>query len=225
LSTHQNHLEYEVGQYVGDYYLSLLAAYNIKPSDPLPHLEVPGRRIKEAELLLAREGIPSREPLVLLQPFSLWAYKEWGTAHYIELIGRVRTEFGFPVLIIGSSEERDRVSAIVEACGTGVYNLAGRTSLGILAAVIKSGSLFIGVDSAGMHMAAAVGTPTVSIFGPSSPASWAPRGSRHRVVQGSLPCIPCRQKGCEGSGQSRCLEELPVSVVMDAVVSQIKDLK
>jgi hypothetical protein len=81
----------------------------------------------------------------------------------------------------------------------------------MFAAVLKSCGLFIGVDSAGMHIAAAVGTPTVSIFGPSSAASWAPRGSRHKVVHGNLPCIPCRQKGCEGTEQSRCLDELSVN--------------
>ncbi|MEW6184550.1 MAG: glycosyltransferase family 9 protein [Thermodesulfobacteriota bacterium] len=224
LSTHLNNLEYKTDQYVGDYYLSLLEAYNIKPTDPRPRMEVPMGRIIEADSLFSGAGIPSKEPLVVLQPFSLWRYKEWTTANYIELVRRIKTDFGFPVLIVGAAEEKNRASSIAEGCGPGVYNLTGRTSIGLLSAVLKRSSLFIGVDSAGMHIAAAVGTPTVTIFGPSSPVSWAPRGSGHRVVQSRLPCVPCRQKGCAGSEQSRCLEELPVSEVMAAVASQLGNL-
>jgi len=93
-----------------------------------------------------------------------------------------------------------------------------------LAALIQACQLFIGVDSAGMHIAAAVGTPTVIIFGPSAPASWAPTGNHHAIVQKDLPCVPCRQKGCDGSEVSRCLEELAVDEVWAVVESQCKKL-
>jgi heptosyltransferase-3 len=96
--------------------------------------------------------------------------------------------------------------------------------MGLLPAVLKACALFIGVDSAGMHIAAAVGTPTVSIFGPSAPASWAPRGPEHLVVHRNLSCVPCRQKGCDGKEQSRCLDDLTVAEVMSAVATQIEKL-
>ena len=81
--------------------------------------------------------------------------------------------------------------------------------------------LFIGVDSAGVHIAAAVGLPTVCIFGPSSYVDWAPRGRQHRVVYKNLPCVPCKNKGCQGSGISRCLEELTVEAVKTVVKNQM----
>ena len=109
----------------------------------------------------------------------------------------------------------------MKKCPRNTYNLAGKTSIGTLAAVFKACKLFIGVDSAGVHIAAAVGLPTVCIFGPSSYIDWAPRGPQHRVVYKDFQCVPCYQKGCGGSGYSRCLEELNLEEVMPIVKSQI----
>ena len=106
-------------------------------------------------------------------------------------------------------------------CRQNTYNLAGKTSIGTLAAVFKACKLFIGVDSAGVHIAAAVGLPTVCIFGPSSYIDWAPRGKQHQVVHKDFPCVPCQNKGCQGSEISRCLEELTLEEVMTVVKGQV----
>jgi len=225
VSTHLNLLDYEVGQYVADYYSSLLAAYNVKTQYPLPQLEVSVEKLKQAEALFIEEQIPPNQPMIALQPFSLWPYKELATPKYIDLIRQISSAYGIPVCIVGSPDERARASAIAQDCGPGVYNLVGKTSIGLLAAVLKICTLFIGVDSAGMHIAASVGTPTVSIFGPSAPASWAPIGPEHLVVQHPLPCVPCRQTGCNGEGQSRCLDDLAVAEVMAAVATQFERIK
>ena len=174
--------------------------------------------------LFGAEKIPVNRPIIAVQPFSLWQYKEWGSDNYSELIRRITSRYELPVILTGSPDEAARASSLASECGPNVYNLAGKTSIGTLAAVLKASALFIGVDSAGMHIAAAVGTPTVTIFGPSSPASWAPRGPHHTVVHRNLPCVPCRQKGCDGNEKSRCLEELTVAEVMAAVDAQIEKL-
>ena len=86
--------------------------------------------------------------------------------------------------------------------------------------------MFIGGDSAGIHIAAAVGTPTVSIFGPASTFAWAPRGKQHAIVYNEkLSCVPCDLKGCEGRGISRCLDELTVDDVKSVVKRQIDKIK
>jgi lipopolysaccharide heptosyltransferase II len=221
VSTHLNLLDYQVGQYVADYYSSLPAAYGIKTPYPLPRMEVPLQKLKEAEALLVQNQVPPNRPLIALQPFSLWQYKEWGAEKYLDLIRQLTSKYGLSVIIVGSPDERARANAIAAESGASVYNLAGATSIGMLAAVLKACALFIGVDSAGMHIAAAVGTPTVTIFGPSSAASWAPRGPEHQVVHSPLPCVPCRRKGCEGKEWSRCLDELTVPEVMSAVETQL----
>jgi lipopolysaccharide heptosyltransferase II len=222
--THLNLIDYEVGQYVADYYSSLLAAYNIRTQHNLPQMTVSSEKLKKVQELFFEKEIPANRPIIALQPFSIWQYKEWGNAKYIQLIHHITSRFGLPVIITGSPDECVRASAIADACGPHVFSLAGKTSIGMFAALLKSCGLFIGVDSAGMHIAAAVGTRTVSIFGPSSAASWAPRGPLHKVVHGNLPCVPCRQKGCEGTEQSRCLEVLSVDEVMRSVEAQIAEL-
>ena len=94
-------------------------------------------------------------------------------------------------------------------------------SLKELAALAARARLFVGVDSAPMHIAAAMGTPTVGIFGPSGDREWGPwdneGGGRHRVVASlNHPCRPCGRAGCEDSKVSDCLTSLPVAQVLAA---------
>jgi len=208
------------GQHISEYYLSLVRAYGVQTDRVWPELPVPLDKQRRAEGLFQELGISSQAPVVAVQPFSLWKYKEWRPERYAALIDWVDSEYGLPVVVIGSPDERERAEALVRACGQKAYNLAGKTSLGVLAAVFKRSAFFIGGDSAGMHIAAAVGTPTVNILGPSAAWAWAPRGEGHRVIQKDWPCVPCSQKGCEGTGVSRCLEELTVEEVMSVVRAQ-----
>ena len=86
------------------------------------------------------------------------------------------------------------------------------------AALAARARLFVGVDSAPMHIAAAVGTPAVALFGPSDEVEWSPWGTAHRVVASpEFPCRPCRNDGCGGGKVSECLTTLPVDRVMAAV--------
>ena len=71
------------------------------------------------------------------------------------------------------------------------------------------------------HIAAAVDTPTISIFGPLSSQIWAPRGESHRVIRKDWSCVPCGKKGCQGSEVSRCLDELTVEEVKNTVNDQL----
>jgi heptosyltransferase-3 len=96
--------------------------------------------------------------------------------------------------------------------------LADDGSLNRLAALIGRAKLFIGIDSAPMHIAAAVGTPTVALFGPSGPFNWGPWQVANRVVTSdAYPCRPCGQDGCGGGKRSDCLATLPVHAVLAAI--------
>ncbi|MFH1241122.1 MAG: glycosyltransferase family 9 protein [Pseudomonadota bacterium] len=219
-----NHLasdEYVPRQYVGDYYFRLLMTYGFRTEDVRPELRVPRERRKRAAALLKEHGVLLDQPLIVVQPFSLWHYKEWGIDKYIQLINWIGIKYRFPVVLTGSSAERGRIVEIIKRCKENVYNLAGETSIGAFSAILGYCRLFIGVDSSGMHISGAVGTPTVTIFGPSSPVSWAPRGEKHVVVQKDFSCVPCRRKGCDDSEVSRCLEELTVEEVSSAVERQL----
>ena len=104
-----------------------------------------------------------------------------------------------------------------DKCSGVVYNLAGKTTLAELAGVLSLSGFHLGVDSAAPHIAAAVGTPTLTIFGPSDWRDWAPVGDKHRVVVSNMDCVPCYKKGCNGSERSICLETLEVKTVQDAI--------
>ena len=230
LFTRLYRLDYRSSMHVATYYFSLLQADGLTIAHEGPKMHVTPEMQKKAAHILKKEGIPSEWPIIAIQPFSLWRYKEWSADKYIRLIHRMISEYRISIVITGSQDESVRAKDLVDRCegyagrSRQVFNLAGRTSLGELAALIQSCQLFIGADSAGMHIAAAVGTPTVIIFGPSAPVSWAPTGSRHAIVQKDLSCVPCRQKGCGGSEVSRCLEELAVDKVWAVVESQCKEL-
>ena len=209
------------GRHMAQYYLGLLEAYNIKTNHIRPEYDVPEDRYQKARALLKNKGIPSDRSIIAMQPFSLWKYKEWGVDKYIQLINWLISEYDVSIIITGSLDERERANGIIKNCRQNTYNLAGKTSIGTLAAVFKACKLFIGVDSAGVHIAAAVGLPTVCIFGPSSYIDWAPRGKQHQVVHKDFPCVPCQNKGCQGSEISRCLEELTLEEVMTVVKGQV----
>jgi heptosyltransferase-3 len=97
------------------------------------------------------------------------------------------------------------------------FDFAGQLSLKELAALTARARLFVGVDSAPMHMAAAMGIPVVGIFGPSGDREWGPWGDGHRVVASNThPCRPCGMAGCNDSKVSDCLTTLPVAQVLAA---------
>jgi len=205
------------GRHMAEHYLSLLEAYGIKTDHVWPELVPSEARLRDARDLLNEEGVPAEQPVIALQPFSLWPYKEWGIGNYIGLIRWLVSNYPVSIIVTGSGEERAKADELMKECPSNTYNLAGKTSIGTLAAVFHLCKLFIGVDSAGMHIAAATGIPTISLFGPSSSTDWAPRGKGHLVVRKDMPCVPCQDKGCEDSGLSRCLDELTLEEVEDAV--------
>ena len=224
--THLAYLEGKPEQHMAEYYLNLLLTYGFKTNNIWPQMEIPDERLEKVEVLFRKENIPTNHPVIAIQPFSLWGYKEWAREKYAALVNWIVSEYGFPVIITGSLEEREKADEIIKMVGTNVYNFAGKTSIGMFSAVLKLCKLFIGGDSAGIHIAAAVGTSTVGIFGPASISHWAPRGKQHAVVYDTKrSCVPCDLKGCEGQGVSRCLDELTVDDVKSVVQRQIDTIE
>jgi len=217
-----------------DLSLYILRAFGIEANDTVPELRLSAEvRRRAAEILagadraLARKEaeeekaapLPAAGGWVTLNPFSRWAYKEWAPDKWIQVIDWLWGHFGLAVVVVGSPGERERAAGLIRDCPGRVFNLAGKTTLAELAGVLEQSRLHIGVDSAGPHIAAAVGTPTVTLYGPSDWRYWAPRGKGHRVVVPDMPCVPCHRKGCDGLETSLCLETLEVSRVQ-AVVAE-----
>ena len=102
--------------------------------------------------------------------------------------------------------------------------MAGKTTLGELAALLSRSSLHMGVDSAAPHIANAVGTRSVTIFGPSDWRGWTIPDATCRVVCPDDPCVPCNRKGCEDTEVSLCLEEMSMEKVFNPVREMLEEL-
>lgn len=217
LFTHLVNIDHELPLYMASYLLRLFELYQLEKGDPQPRLAISQAKLAQARELLSRERIDQDRPLLAIQPFSLWGYKELGAAKTIALIQWLLETQEYTVIIIGAPGEEGRAAELTAPFPSRVYSLAGKTPLGLLGALLHHCTMLIGVDSAGLHFAAAVGTPTIGIYGPTPAEIWAPRGPGHLVIHKDLPCLPCRRMGCDNSRRSRCLEELSLAEMIPQI--------
>ncbi|WP_367155060.1 glycosyltransferase family 9 protein [Methylomonas sp. HYX-M1] len=188
------------------------------------------------------------KPYAVLHIMPQWRYKQWHSAGWRALIDYL-TKSGLQVVLSGSGHpaERQVLNEIVADAAAVPIDVSGRLSLAQLADLIGGAALFVGPDTGITHMAAATGTPTIALFGPTDPRKWAPwpvgyenaqapfaaRGSRRvgnvYLIQGHTDkeCLPCQLEGCERhrNSHSECLDDLPVQTVIRAVDEFISQAK
>jgi lipopolysaccharide heptosyltransferase III len=196
-----------------DQALRIVRAIGIDTGDSIPRLHVSPEDAGRAAALLSELGLASGRRWVSINPCSRWKYKEWSHSRWGELIDRLWQDYQLPSVLIGSPDEAGTIDQITGERSDHAFNLAGKTTLGELSAVLAASSLHLGVDSAAPHIAAAVGTPTMTIFGPTNWKSWIVTDELHRVVTADMPCVPCNRKGCDDSQKSQCLDDLSVDMV------------
>jgi heptosyltransferase-2/heptosyltransferase-3 len=148
----------------------------------------------QAERLLAERG--AGRPLVGLHPGGGRSIKQWDLARWAEVAARLQREFGATVVLTGSAADAPLAARVAQGLAAPPLDLTGRLGVRETMAVIAALDLFLSPDTGPMHMAAAVGTPSVSVFGPSDPARYfsggtGASGSRHVVVRADLWCSPC----------------------------------
>jgi ADP-heptose:LPS heptosyltransferase len=147
--------------------------------------------------------------------------KQWPIDRFRD-VATVLQQRGAALVFTGSAEDRAMVDGVTAHLPAhAVLDLVGRADVGVLAAVIARLDLLLTVDTGPMHLASAVGTPVVAIFGPSDPARYAPTGPRDRVVRVDLPCSPCnriRQPPARCVGHTPdCLRGVTATDVLQAV--------
>jgi ADP-heptose:LPS heptosyltransferase len=130
---------------------------------------------------------------VVFQSGSGWVLKNWVPQRWGELAIKIRQRWGLTPLVPGGPGEDALVEAVVEASDGCAYGLAGRLSVGALAALYRRSCLVIGIDSGPVHLAVMVGTPVIGLYGPLDHLKWGPwcPPDRHRVVRVQLSCSPC----------------------------------
>jgi ADP-heptose:LPS heptosyltransferase len=168
------------------------------------------------DALLRARGVAG--PFVAAHPGTRLPLKRWKVERYAALYDGIVREKGMPLVLLGMKSERALVEDIMGRMKERAVNLAGETGVRELAGVLGRASMFICNDSGPMHIAAAMGTPTVAIFGPSKSVETGPYGEVHRVVEKYLPCRPsCDESTCHYSRYHACMEDIEVVDVMRAV--------
>lgn len=200
-----------------DQSLRVVRELGIDAMDSIPKLYITPDDQLRANTLLAEFGLTPATQIVTVNPFSRWKYKEWDDAKWGEVIDWVWEAHHIPVLLIGSQEEAAACQKIVAGRKGRTINLAGRTTLGELTALLSMSSLHLGVDSAAPHIAAAVGTPTVTIHGPSDWRAWRIIDDLHKIVIPTMECVPCNRCGCDNTEISQCLENLEAGAVIEVI--------
>lgn len=200
-----------------DQSLRVVRELGIDTTDSIPKLYITPDDQLRANTLLAEFGLTPATQMVTANPFSRWKYKEWDDAKWGEVIDLVWEAHHIPVLLIGSPEEAAACQKIVAGRKGCAINLAGRTTLGELTALLSMSSLHLGVDSAAPHIAAAVGTPTVTIHGPSDWRAWRIIDDLHKIVIPTMECVPCNRRGCDNTEISQCLENLEAGAVIEVI--------
>ncbi len=165
----------------------------------------------------------------VLKPFvgvvmgSSWKSKDWVFEGYYRLVKDILSDGRMNVVLLGDRSRSAMAKALCEkiqlleptsGLKSGLTNLVGKTSLIEVIAILKEASAGVGPDSGPGHLAAAVGTPFVSLFGPTSPKRVAPYGNEHLVVQANVSCAPCNKKRCPES-ENRCMREIRMETILE----------
>ncbi len=180
-----------------------------------------------ARALLGDLGLGDRHPLVAIHPSGGRRVKQWDVARWRAVAARLQGEWRATIVITGSAQDRPLAAALAEGLRPAPVDLAGRLGPRETMAVIAAADLFLSPDTGTMHMACAVGTPSVTVFGPSDPGRyfsgpWPPEpGARHVVVRPELWCSPCNlirrpPAECAGPDMPECLRLVTVEQVLAA---------
>jgi len=199
--------------------MMLLNAIGIPTNEIEYKLPVSNDDCEKVDELMKRHGIDGVKFLIAVNPVAKWESKLWPKERFARLADMIIDEYDARIIFTGGYEDRHIIQDIMSAMKGRALNLAGHTTLKMLAALYKKTVLVISTDTGPMHLAAAVETPVVAIFGPTAPWRTGPYGSSHRVVRADPECSPCFKRQCETID---CMHQISVDQVFDAVSKIIK---
>jgi len=184
------------------------------------------------------------QAFAVLHLLPMWQYKRW---HGFAEMSHYLTQNGLQVILTGGNDPQELayISAIKEKMSETTISVAGKLNFGEITTLLKQAKIFIGPDTAVTHLAAATGTPTVAVYGPTNPLKWSPwphdyakdqtpfiaRGHQKvdnvMIIQGIGDCVPCHQEGCDRHKQSHslCLERLDSTTVITKIEHWLLDKK
>ena len=214
-----------VSMHAVDRYLLIARALGAEPEKPgpsafpLPHDA--GAEVK-VDALLAAADVQMGTVLVALNPSARWPTKRWPAESFAAVGDRLQQQVGVRVVVVGGAEDRPIWEAVMRAMRTAPIDLAGKTTMKELIALLRRLQLFITNDSGPMHLAAAVGTPVIALFGPTDPTRTGPYGAGHAILRSGIPCSPCFSRRCTNAVTMECMTTIHPQQMIESATKLLK---
>jgi len=176
---------------------------------------------KYVQDFLTRSGLKDDDtPLIAINPSARWITKQWQMEKFAELSDTLARHMNATIVLIGSSADKEMVERLIERMRTTPINATGRTSLKQLVELLRRMDLVISNDTGPMHIACAVGTPVLGLFGPTDPRRTGPFGFGHAIIRKDIFCSPCFKKKCS---DLICMDLLTIQDVLCAVQMNLEN--
>lgn len=195
--------------------LESLKPMNIQADSKDMQLRLTSEEVNSADQLLDQLGVQQSQSMVILQPGARYWFKAWPPERFADLADRLTAYCGCQVLIGGSGQDVGLAQQILQMAKSSPMIMAGRTTIKQFAAIAKKSALFVGSDSGAMHIASAMGTPVVVLFGPSNPREWGPRGGPAEILYKEIDCRICFHPTCMRD-EENCMKLITVEEVCAA---------
>lgn len=204
-----------------DHHLAIVEAmgYPVRHRD-LRLFLAPEEREK-TRLKIKEKGLNPDRPFIVFHPGARRWYKSWPPEYFSQLGNRVADELQMPLVLSGGPADREATEKIQKGMSHPSFNFAGELTLRELACLFESATLCVLNDSSPMHIAAAVQTPTIALFGLTDPKNWHPRGEAHQVFSQACPCRPYGHgRECD-QADNHCMRRISVEEIFAAVKARI----
>jgi predicted lipopolysaccharide heptosyltransferase III len=213
--------------------LDLLRGLDLSVSSHHPELFIPDAADRFVDRFLKENTVSKGDMLVCIHPGAPWQARRWPQERFAALADALIAAYKSKIVLIGSGDEKALCSAIRNLAGpenrNQIISAAGAMDIAATAALIRRCRLFIGNDSGPMHIASAVNTDTVALFGPQTPELFGPRGAQAAAIYRKVDCSPCIQKGGRGCMRGlQCCEGLlhiTADDVMDVIEKKFTKLR
>ena len=211
-----------------DYCLTLAraAGARISSGDRIPYLYVESSAQEQLAQLFKREGIVSDRPIIACHISSNNGQsKRWPIPHWATLIDKLIRGLNAQVILTGAPGDKPLIECVTEQMQEQAFNLAGKTSLPQLVALLKHANMLISGDSGPMHIGAAVGTPLIAIHGPTDPALSGPVSPKATILRSAIWCSPCYNAKDTADCRyftTQCMKNILPSQVYQVVLDKLR---
>ncbi len=162
-------------------------------------------------------------PLVIVNPGASHSVNRWGAGRFASLVDMLAQELSADVIIIGGNDDLPLAEEIIRKSVSKPVLMAGKLNLLQLGALLERCDALVSGDTGPMHVATAVGTRVVALFGAADPARTGPVGPGHKVLHAEgVSCVPCRKRKCNNTIIHECMERLSVDMVYNAIAAVTK---